>query len=649
MAEGITFEQQGYETFDEFPGKRGVSQNLLSTIEFGLSPFVPLSQQYKMYYGDLPSNGFGVHASDGGKLKADDKLGWKKKIDDYGVEKLVGDVRDKSPDTQIEQRAKNLSHQITLLLEQEGIASEFDSKVRGEVEDQAVARMLRSEFPDDWKDSRYNEQIKLVSGSTGKLGKETFDLYGRTQASADVLEYNLHFLSRQLGEKGPAFVQGVKAMETTNMSKSKRMQGFMQKNTQYGIDNELAWKEGVHAAVDEMKELWDFGTKGFKKIHEDIGKQPEHKGGETAKYFARQMLSRFAEIEAGQFGDAFIYQAPIGKGGKFESGYARIEPVIKDGFLKDVKIKTAIVGGAAFQKLVEGAGDGIFQKAGSQYQYASHAQLLLWDAATRHELSHKQLLALSTPISQQAANELALRGGRGNMMGSSLRIEMETGLGNLIQGSARVQAVEVIGSTEATALVEKQVKAFFEDPGIAKQFEKFYLDAMDASQEVTSTWKSNVGADNRTVNSNAPGGIYAASGGPFTDQQNLEGVGIPFWFMIGRDPTGFEKFKTKETHSKEKFAAENVMKKGKVIPEDRRGVLMKGTGPLAGQHMAVKNPQDYYIARTDKPAYRKAAYGETITKSNQAELSWRQEEGLGGFGEHSVEDILTNGSRVGGY
>ena len=92
------------------------------------------------------------------------------------------------------------------------------------------------------------------------------------------------------------------------------------------------------------------------------------------------------------------------------------------------------------------------------------------------------------------------------------------------------------------------------DKSLETQMAKFYQDAMDASEDVTATWRSSVGGGAYTVAGNPKAGIWANEGGPFIDEQNLEGVGTPFYFMIGRDPTGFEKFKGTETHKPDKMA-----------------------------------------------------------------------------------------------
>ena len=84
LPSGVKFESRGWETFDEFPGMHGVRQNILTTIEFGLSPFVPMSEQYMMDYGNLPGHGFGVHASDYGAMMPDSES-WGKRLMKYGL------------------------------------------------------------------------------------------------------------------------------------------------------------------------------------------------------------------------------------------------------------------------------------------------------------------------------------------------------------------------------------------------------------------------------------------------------------------------------------------------------------------------------------------------------------------------------------
>lgn len=653
---GIVNEQRNYETFKEFPGGRGVAQNIFTTIEFGLSPFLPMSEQYIMDYGDLPKRGFGMHASDFGKMTPEGgwqtalipgmkekEATWGGRIQEYGVvpgkagRSVTQDLKN-TPDSQIKAQAERLSQRISDLLEMEGITSDFDSTVRGEVEEQAISRMLRNDFPmgagGPWESPSYKSQVEVPTRKLLKLGGETFDMWPENQNQLEILDYNLNFLARQLGDD---FVKGVSAMETTNMTKSKYFIQKARESDEWKAGTQdwsttsqaEAWNDGVIAAVHELMEMQRKSSSGFVSIYNSIVNNPnlmdkEKDGSETVSYFAKQTLSRFAEIQAGQFGEAYIFQAPISK---YESGYARLQPVFGSGpraeFLEDIRVQTGVIGRGAFMELIEGGGGkDVFQQVGSQKSWSSHAQLLVMDAAIREELNLQQMLGIMAPISQQAANELAIKSGYRDLLGSSLPIEVGVSLGNVISSAGTVQAVEIIGSRTAGQMVQNQIEAFFLNPQMQGQMERFYREAMSASQDVTTLWRSNRGGGNYTVKGNSTAGIWSNAGGPFTDERNLEGMGIPFWFLIGRDATGFEKFTSKETHSIGKMAG--IIPGGKVaeakkwqqyidegidpdtgLPFGRPdkairtpGVYMKGEGSLKGRHMAVRDPRSSYITKT---------------------------------------------------
>lgn len=617
----MEFEQRGYETFKEHAAEaRPISQNLLTTIEFGFSPFVPFSQDFIMYHGSIGQTGFGVHVSS--KPGAEGAENWKTRIAEYGdarmgaqqrpsdyipspdagTDAVLADIYD-APKAGMKTEAEILSKRITRMLEQEGIAAEYDTKVREEIEGRAVGKMLLDTFgaSGEWREHSVDEQIELVSGQMRNLGKG-FDLYPDTQDNADVLEYNLHMIARQLGPRGHVFVRGVRAMETTTESASKYWQILMRESAQAGVDIATQWSNAVNKGVDQLKDMIYVSVGGgsrFEDYYNMIGEQKLN-GHETLAYFARQMLARFAEIEngqmflsagMGQFGDAYIFEAPLG--GKHLSaahvGLARIEPIIEDGYLTNILVDTAIMGGEAFEALaIAGEKEGAFEKFANT-SWAGNAQLLLWDYQELTRRSHAETIAMAIEGYAKIPNTLALMSGRGDILGDGLKIEMEVGLGNTVMSGYRVQAVEVIGSKEARDIIEKQINAFFRDPNVGKQFEKFYKAAMKGSEDLTTSWKGMIGSENQTVGA---GSIYANADKLFTDEHHLAGIGIPFWFMLGRDPTGFKKFKDTETHSVAKFKKENTVAAGK-----QQGVQMQ-TGALKGEYLAVRDPRNYQLTKT---------------------------------------------------
>ena len=646
---GMTFASAGalpYEDFKLYPGGRGIAQNILSTIEFGFSPFVPFSQDFEMEHAKIGSNGFGVHVSSPLPETED----WARRIADYGgPSKVIEDVA-QAPSGDMQAAAEDISHWISIMLEQEGIAKSFDGSVIGELEEQALG-MMGAKF-DGWKDPRVNMNVEKITGKVEKLGGQTFDMYAKTEPMARALELNLHMISRKLqgyGKiEGPAFIKGVKAIETTNMTKKKYFQRIMLENRSKKVNWAKDWDTGVRKAVKNLLDGFEFSKMSFRAVYQkmvdDAKDEKTEKGAETLDYFGKQILSRFAAMETNPeaFGSAYIFQAPVDR---WSSGYARLEPVIEDGYLSNILVETAIIGGENFQKMVGAFGGtkgGVFKEKGTRSLYGTHAQLLLWDAQERAVKQGADAIANVNAIYQDVANELALRSGRGETMGSALRTEMEVGIGNSLMQSPVVDAAEVIGTAAATQLVQKQIEAFFADDGTKTQIEKVYKKAMAGSESVTDSWKKKIpDAQNRTVGA---GSIYANSAGLFTDDTHLAGIGIPFWFLIGRDPTGFEKFKKTETHSAEKFKAENLMKRGKKLEPEERGVSM-----LSGERRAVKDPRLYYISETWKKAYMKGTKAPASEKHAEV-TGWRREGEFAdiGFGEGAIQDIFGK-SRVGNY
>tara|TARA_Y100000034_G_C6887491_1_gene407666 strand:+ start:185 stop:2296 length:2112 start_codon:yes stop_codon:yes gene_type:complete len=677
----MKFIQHKYETFKEFPSEeRPVQQNILSTIEFGFSPFVPFSKDFGVYVGSLGS-GFGVHPESGPPQTPD----WGRRIGEYeraksprvrgmgmetgmegggGAPQVLMDNVVNAPQGEMKRRADEMSRKITLMLEQEGIAKAEKSPVREEIEGRAVALMLMNTMTEDqWKNPEVDEQVNLAAGQLLKAGGETFDLWADTEDNRKVLEYNLHMLARQLGPTGPAFVKGVRAMETTTEFAKKRFQVLMDKSGKTAEEILDNFENSVQLGIEQLLTTY-FSVKGttMAAAYTAIGEQKDE-GPESLEYFARQMLSRFMGIESGGLGigaTGYIFRAPVSK---YYEGVAVIRAhVNEDGSLKKpyITANVGIIGGESFARLME-AGHADDIRAFELYTrqtFASNAQLALWDYQQMSQHNDASIFAMAAVTYQPVVNRMALSGDSGLTIGSALGIEMEQTLGNVVQSSGRVQAVEVIGSTEATAIVKEQVEAFFLSSQIESSFERFYKESMAQSAAVTNTWRNSVKAGGYTVDANR-GGIYARDGGPYVGNEGdaLEGVGIPFWFLIGRDPTGFEKFRNQYSHSAVKFSAAARKKptkahpEGEYIPIAKRGVTMKGVAHgFKDRRMKVRNPNEHWITKTWRPAsvkkFYKGAIEQKALHDDYMELDWRK--GLGDFGSAGVmqEDMTALRSEV---
>ena len=585
---GVVHQSQGWETFKEYakepmgakagvPGA-GTGQNILTTIEFALSPFVPFSQDFTMGYGDVAGGGWAMHAqSDPGDATVD----WTRRIDSYvGAQggTLEDDVNN-APQGEMAERALMLSRQISRLLSSERIASKHDSTVVEELEAQAASHYMRTLFPTFvTSGSGFTGDIAMIQdgqlikmGGRGKGTGETFDIYAKGESSRGVLEHSLHMLSRQANA---GFVEGVRAIETTAMTSKKFFSVKMgteviEDLADLGSQFNAAVNDAVSDAIHEWKLLGRSLSDTYADIHEAGHK---HGSKEDVHYFAKQLTSRLMEFQnqtfsGGELGTAFIFHVPIDQ---YTAGYARIEPVFTGADLTNILVDTQIVGGSAFEAIadslkvtIDGEEYPIFYKEGENSVYSTHAQILLFDLWEQGVTDPTLLWAIVSSTNQDAMNDLALQSERGLTMGSALLTDLQMSMGALLQTSPVVTGVEIIGKKDAADIIKRQIEAFFENPSVSRALERFYKDAMVESDDVTNSWKTDINQTNFTIS--APDGIFANDGGPFTDERNLQGVGIPFSFGIGRDPTGFEKFKKKHTHTKENVFRDIGNKKAKGV------------------------------------------------------------------------------------
>ena len=581
---GIVHKSIGWETFKEYQSKPqeaaagaagGMRQNVLSTIEFAISPFVPFSQEYTMAYGDLPGNGFAMHASSG-PLSQD----WLDIINaGGGREQIELDVAN-SPTMEAEEAAAELSLELTRLLQRENIASAYDTTVKEELETKALAAFTEQTYPNTWQTlspaqsiARINEDSLIKMGKTGTGQGETFDVLASSDEGEMVIEQTL----AALHEAGPEFVSGVRAIETTMMTNNKYFQVIMEDNITDLVDATSKLLAVGEAAVAEALDVFNMVGRNLSASYDEIiAVDSSHEGGpEDITYFAQQLTSRMMEFQndafsGGELGEAFVFQMPVGK---YMSGYVRLEPQFGgDDTLSGVGVMAHVLGGADYQALtasltvdIDGEEVPIFYPEGADNSFAGHRNMLVYQLYQQGIRNPMDLfnLVYGAPL-QDTLNDLALaKSGRGEMMGSSLRTMLEVGLGNAITQSAVVGAVEVLSSREGAESLQRQITAYFEDPGVRNALTHFYEEAMKGSGEVTNTWRDSLQGGNRQGLQLLQGGPYADASetAPFTSQKNLEGIGMPWSLSIGRDPSGFEKFKKRETHPNTEKFSEGIQQK----------------------------------------------------------------------------------------
>jgi len=559
------YERMGFEQFKE-QSIRGFTQEHFTTIEVGFVPWVPFSQNYQMESKWITGvNAFDIHPTEGAKKKP-----WMKKVQRFEEEKgeTVGDMTKKTKG--IGTQAALLSMELSKILEREGIVSKFETTVKEEIETQAVARIMLDTFDEkDWKNPAVDTQIELIDKLVVTGWNNTFDMIARDQKAAEAIDYNLHILANRIGANGPAFVKGVKTIETTNMTAKKFFQSKLHDIPQWQDDVHTNWNKAVETGMNEIIKKWKIIGKDLWPIYDDAKKAVAdakkaagrgRKGPETLDYAARQMLSRFIEIQHNEaLGEAYIYSAPVAK---FAIGVARLEPVFKDGILTEIRSAdggphTEVIELENAEELVKRYGEQIFRQIGSRRLYSSHRAMLFDDAISRFKLSDEQALAFTMEESQATINQLALTSGRVSMAGTALETQVNLAMGNVMGGAGIVTAAEVLSTQEAADSFKQQFREFFKDPKFKSDMSEFYKKAANASNNLTDLWKDNLNLQQKHRLPSKQG-IF---GPPFWNpsEAGLEGIGIPFWYSQGRDASAFLLFKIKETRSEAKFKAKGFI------------------------------------------------------------------------------------------
>ena len=568
MAE-IVYRSRGYETFKETIseeiGQRekslGIGQETLSTIEIGLSPFIPFSQHYKMESRKLPSNGWGVGAEHGPEDKD-----WDEGPIEEARQSLTRNL-DKAPGDQMKEAAENLARTISNLLYDEGITRDANTPVMEEIQHNALAMMVTERWPRKWKDKSADIGTieRINDDQLEALGGETFDLYAKNEASTKALEMSLNMLHRQTGDA--SFIEGVRALESTTMMGEKWFQQHTPKMTTDIAASEKALETAANKEVQDALDEFGALTDGILAAHKATEGAKATGGKETQAYFARQMFSRLYEFQAQlgkgdtgkNLGNAYMFTYPIDK---WHAAYIRIQPFFKGPAgkkeLKKVTVKARIIGGSTFEALAKGktwdkndpTKAAVFFQS-SKTTYAAHTQILIMDLIAQGNFTLKEQLEMTTKMSQIAADQEVLKSGRTEMLGVGLENEFATTLGNITNASFAVDGAELLGKKDAVDMLHNQVKFILGQAKgkIEPELANFYGEAMEESNKISDNWIDDVDA---VRVSDKPQGPYARAArgekGLYRTQKMMEGIGIPFWFTIGRDPNGYKKFKLRQSH-----------------------------------------------------------------------------------------------------
>ena len=483
----------------------------------------------------------------------------------------------------LKRESASVSKYLSQLFSTEGISRKFESDVKGEIEDEAIAQMLLNTLTEgEWRDPSVVTNVKKLESTIAPSNK-TFDMLAKNEDQKRELEYHLQALARQIGPKGPAFVKNISFGETTNMVTKKFFQAQMRGMNNWADDIAGSWKKAVDESMDQLKKKWNIIGSDLTAAVAELGKGTEKKSGpEDLEYFARQILNRMQEIQNNEAtaGEdlGYFFHAPTSKD---TAGYVTIRPFFKPSPDGGAPILVRLEHDSAVISLthpdlrgVDGVkiDEDILRKFGSLSYFSSHYSMILQDALQMGFLDKASAIAASNQIKQFAANDLALSTGRGEMLGSTLETEVNVAMGNTVGGMGVVTATETLSSMEAAESLQKQFKAFFGGKGVSKWLEAFYQHASRKSNDITRLWASKLGLGESWKLGGGEKGVF---GRPYEDTKGraLSGIGVPWWYSQGRNPAAFLLFKQTETKTplKKYFG-----------PDSERG---------------LKDPQKHYITQ----------------------------------------------------
>ena len=565
-----SYSSMKFEQFDE-ASFRGQTQDAFTTIEFGYSPFIPMSKDYIMdFYG----------VGDGRALTAADvkeEANWVKTLDhwqmdnDINLGEYIENDMNSDIGGEIQSEARRVGLLLSELLEQEGIAKEYSTSHRGEVEEQAVSRYLI-------EDKKLREQLGLPPDEfiTETLGPspETFDIYNKDEYTRAALEGSLKVMSELIHPK--MNIKNIMAGESTNMTTQKYYQQEFMKIYKQGSSVEKAWAASVSGSFQKIIKKWNMIDKDLMSIYAKIPDAPEGDGPDTIEYTARQMISRFIDIynDTPGLGKGYFVQAPLPGAKGHYSGYAIIRPHVVGGKLKGVDYSdTGIAGGPEFVEFIKAvAKEGDLKASdfafGTRHSYATNAQLIAFWAYQNTDLTIKEALTVMEKASVDWAYADALRGGRQDLLTSALQDTIQVGMGRYLGNLANVSVVETLTSVEASEILQEQIKAFFEDEGVERELIQFYKNAQEGSGELTKAWKGSVPGTKGPITEYKSADLTVQPFGvgevaPYTTQKKMAGVGMPFWLTFGRSQAAFKLFKSRESRKIKEYA-----KKGLKVPKD---------------------------------------------------------------------------------
>ena len=590
---------------------RGRKQDILTTIEFGFSPFVPMSQQYIMQESQA-GDGVSIGPKDIGKNQE-----WMSNLSSWASTRGKFSWDDektmKLPRDRIKSEAERVSARLAEIISQDigtpEVTKKYATEHRAEIEDQAFVTYLLEKNPGYLFDA--NPDLPRFDRKTGLgFSDQAIDLANKDEKSRMTTLATINAIMQSERQEGDLFL--AKSFETTSMTRDKWYQGVSYGIMQHEKDSQKAWRMTVELMLEVIKKKWDtigqdlthlytvtepgretwsgWGIsstvpKGRVKFTDEFSTQELKALGITGdmastitsvltefaargtsgakmdsiQYTFHQMISRFIDIQAhDELGGVFSIVAPISK---FEQGVATFKPHFStvntyvggygSNTLTDITLEfSAVMGGAKFEAFVGRNKDALVTIGTNRY-FSSHTQLLAMWAVDNQLLKDWEVKQALEWSAQEVKNQEALAWGRDGMIGVALESLQTVGIGNWLDSRATVSAVEILAAKTAGDNLRKGIINMFGDPGVESELKTFYRSAMQGSRIVSDYWKTGlqIGTEFNSKATNFQPFGTEGQAPPYINEENLKGVGIPMFFTVGREETAFNIFAAKQRDS----------------------------------------------------------------------------------------------------
>tara|TARA_R110000824_G_scaffold108320_2_gene255235 strand:- start:3764 stop:5794 length:2031 start_codon:yes stop_codon:yes gene_type:complete len=664
-----------YRTDTKQGSKDQFSEQTFKTIEFGFAPFVPFSQQFKMdLIGGKNQADFKVHANS--EMQGWDP-DWRKKYDAYQQQGKSGnqtkDDLNNLPTGQIQFESASMTEELADLLQGDSpIYSKYDNQEHTELEDRIAIDWLfdgNNQWNMEgksWRTPGVDARRDVMDKQIDSQGKEMLDLQATTDKEAGYLEYVMHRIAANAPSHidGAEFVEGAQGIEMTHMINEKYTAKLFNETDKL-LSIEERWDEAGQQLAANVMEAYDTLEEKYKDIYElanvggadafseaYYGKASGEKAGkiggyDSVGYMAKQMLDRFAEGLVRTSGDmgGYLWQEPLvplgSPAGTLHTvvGFASFRPKISrdkgsfqlegisvDTFTVDIAAQVTDMGFATAEEYLA-----YLHKAG-KYGYGTLGQFLLWDQLVNFTKDANSLTAGTLALGEGLGLWTNFAGQRGEMLGSSIRYQVDGIARGAVGGVGSVEAVQVLSSGDIAKALKAKFKDFFEGKEMKGAFASFYEKAVQAANIVTDAWKSKISVPNMGL---TPLNNVWADYLMDNDGRRGDGIGLPFFFYSGEDPEGYKRFKIRAPLSQ--FLLKNVRRVDAALSGDtawkptiggrfgqpknlgmskvgRSSILKKPT-------MGTQRASNYYEVGTKKHGLKSGPGG--TARWNMGSLDWK--------------------------